>query len=52
MTAAIKLERLVVQFAARLVKHDGYVPGSSDNPDYPAEHERLVTPQELALLTR
>lgn len=49
MTAAIKLERLVVQFAARLVGHDS---DGADGRDYPAEHERLVTPQELALLSR
>lgn len=46
MTAAIKLERLVMQFAARLVRHP------MDGQDYPAEKERLVTPQELALLAR
>jgi hypothetical protein len=45
MTTAIKLERLVVQFAARLARH-------SSGQDYPAEKERLVTPQELALLSR
>lgn len=46
MTAAIKLERLVVQFAARLTRHP------ADGQAYPAEKERLVTPQELALLSR
>ena len=49
MTAAIKLERRVVQFAARLVGHDS---DAADSPDYPAEHERLITPQELELLGR
>ncbi|MGB8407116.1 MAG: hypothetical protein WCE30_23955 [Mycobacterium sp.] len=46
MTAAIKIERLVVQFAARLARHP------VDCRDYPAEKERLVTAQELALLSR
>jgi hypothetical protein len=46
MTAAITLERLVVQFAARLTRHP------ADVQDYPAEKERLVTPQELAVLGR
>lgn len=46
MTAAIKLERLVMQFAARLGRH------SDGCPQYPAEKERLVTAQELALLSR
>jgi hypothetical protein len=46
MTAAIKLERLVGQFAARLARH------STDSQCYPAEKERLVTPQELAVLSR
>lgn len=45
MTAVVKLERLVLGFAARLVRHP------MDDRSYPAESERLVTPQELALLS-
>jgi len=46
MTTVVKLERLVVGFAARLARHP------MDGQAYPAESERLVTPQELALLSR
>ena len=46
MTTVVKLERLVLGFAARLVRHP------ADGQAYSVENERLVTPQELALLSR
>jgi len=45
MTAVVKLERLVLGFAARLARHP------MDGQAYLAENERLITPQELALLS-
>ena len=50
MTTIVKLERFALGFAARLARHpmDGHVYPAA----YQAENERLVTPQELALLSR